>query len=68
MGRGVSFVITHHDIARQVAFVLGVCGLVGSSAMLVWETRLTLAMLAEATDLVIAGLHLGADDKTTECV
>lgn len=69
---GAAFVITHHDIARQVAMtvafacgVVGVCGLLGGSAILVWETRLTLTILAEETDLVTQGLHLGTEDKST---
>ena len=30
----------------------------GGSALLVWETRLTLAILAEETRLIVDGLHL----------
>lgn len=67
---GAVFVITHHDVIRQVAMtvafacgVVGVGGLLGGSAMLVWETRLTLGILAEETDLVTEGLHLGTDDE-----
>jgi hypothetical protein len=62
---GAAFVITQHDVARQVAMtaalgcgVVGFGGLVVGSAVLVWESRLTLAILAEETDLV-EGLHRG---------
>jgi hypothetical protein len=51
--------IAPHHVARQVAMmaafgcgIVGFGGLVVGSAMLVWETRLALAILAEETDLV----------------
>jgi hypothetical protein len=60
---GAIFVISHHDLPRQmsmlVAFgcgVLGVGGLVFGSAILVFETRLTLAILREETEITIRGL------------
>jgi hypothetical protein len=73
---GAAFVITQHDVARQVAMtaafgcgVVGFGGLVAGSAVLVWESRLTLAILAEETDLV-ESLHRGrpqeADAATTK--
>jgi Protein of unknown function (DUF2721) len=62
---GAVFVFTHHEVARQVAMlvgfgcgVVGVGGLVSGSGILVWETRLTLAILTEETALVVKGLHL----------
>jgi hypothetical protein len=68
---GAVFVITHHEVARQVAMaiafgcgIVGVGGLVGGSATLVWETRLTLAILAEETELVVEGLHLRGQGET----
>jgi len=61
---GAVFVISQHDVARQsamlVAFgcgVVGVGGLVTGSAILVWESRLTLAILTEEADLALRGLH-----------
>jgi hypothetical protein len=67
---GAVVVITHHDLARQVAMlvafgcgVVGVGGLVGGSAMLVWETRLALAILAEETALAIETLTLGRPEE-----
>jgi hypothetical protein len=61
---GAVFVIIQHDIARQVAMtvafacgVVGVGGLLTGSAMLVWETRLTLVILTEETDLVVASFR-----------
>jgi hypothetical protein len=50
-------------IAREAAMtvaiscgVLGVGGLVTGSILLVWETRLTLAILREETDAIVEGL------------
>jgi hypothetical protein len=69
---GAVFVITHHDMARQVSMavafscgLVGIGGLLGGSAVLVWETRLTLAILAEETEVITEGLHLGTEDKIT---
>src|SRR5262249_7150241 len=62
---GAVFVITQLEVPRYVAMlvalvcgVVGVGGLVVGSAILVWETRLTLAILREETDFIVAGLHL----------
>ena len=57
---GAVFVISHRDVAREAAMivafacgVVGVCGLLFGSALLVWETRQTLAVLAQETRLVV---------------
>jgi hypothetical protein len=70
---GAVFVIIQHDIARQVAMtvafacgVVGVGGLLTGSAMLVWETRLTLAILAEETDLVVESFRQKAGAASEE--
>lgn len=54
---GSAFVLVGHDLARTVAMVValscgvvGVAGLVGGSALLVLETRLTLAVLSDETN------------------
>jgi len=59
---GAVFVITHHDSFRMIAMfagflcgVIGVTGLLSGSAILVWETRLTLAILTEETELLREG-------------
>ena len=39
------------------AGVVGIGGLMCGAGILVWETRLTLAILREETDLIRAGLH-----------
>ena len=64
---GAAFVIAHHEFPRYLAMAVafgcgavGVGGLVVGSALLVWETRLTLAMLVEEADLVMRSLHQGA--------
>lgn len=62
---GAALVVAHLDAARPVALVLalgcgalGVGGLVGGSVLLVWETRLTLAIIREESELVARRLHL----------
>jgi hypothetical protein len=66
---GAAFVITHLDVPRMVAMMVAlVCGVVGigglviGSALLVWESRLTLAILREETNLVVEGIHLKPHD------
>ena len=66
---GAAFVITHLDVPRVVAMmialgcgVIGIGGLVMGSALLVWESRLTLAILREETNLVVEGIHLKPRD------
>lgn len=67
---GAVFVLVQHDPGRQVAMVVaflcgavGVGGLVTGSAILVWESRLTLAILAEETELIVRGLHLQREES-----
>jgi hypothetical protein len=62
---GAVLVVAQQEIAREAAMmvaigcgVLGVGGLVTGSVLLVWETRLTLLILREETDAIVAGLDL----------
>ena len=66
---GAAFVITHLDVPRLFAMLvalgcgmIGIGGLVTGSALLVWESRLTLAILREETNLVVEGIHLKPHD------
>ena len=66
---GAAFVIGHLEAPRvavmAVAFVCGVVGvggLVTGSVLLVWESRLTFAILREETNLVVEGLHLAPQE------
>jgi hypothetical protein len=60
---GAVFVIAQHDWPRHVAMLIafaagmvGIGGVVFGSAILVFETRLTLAILREETELTVRGL------------
>ncbi len=60
---GAVFVLAHQEVLPAVAMLValgcgavGVAGLVGGSVVLVLETRLTLAILAEETEFVAGGL------------
>jgi hypothetical protein len=62
---GAASVIGHLDVPRQAAVfvalgcgVLGVGGLVVGSALLIWETRLAVAILWEETNLVVSKFYL----------
>ncbi|MBL8793001.1 MAG: DUF2721 domain-containing protein [Planctomycetia bacterium] len=59
---GAVFVITQHDqfrfVAMMAAFLcglVGVSGLLSGSAILVWETRMTLAIVSEEVELLREG-------------
>jgi hypothetical protein len=63
---GAVFVLAHNDAVRGLAMLaafacgaVGIGGLVTGAAILVGETRLTLAILSEETDLIVRGLDLG---------
>jgi hypothetical protein len=63
---GAAFVLSQLDVPRMLVMIIGfVCGLAGvaglvtGSVLLVWESRLTLAILREETEFAVAGLHLG---------
>jgi hypothetical protein len=63
---GAAFVVAGVEVGRHVATyaafgcgAAGVGGLVGGAAVLVYETRLTLRLLAEEADLAVG--HLGLD-------
>jgi hypothetical protein len=60
---GAVFVIAQHDVSRQAAMLvaflaglMGIGGVVTGSAILVFETRLTLAILREETELTVRSL------------
>jgi hypothetical protein len=62
---GAVFVIAGHDLPRQASMLIAFgCGLLGvgslviGSAILVFETRLTLAILREETELTVHGLSV----------
>ena len=62
---GAVFFIAHNDLLHRItqiaaigAGVVGVGGLVVGSGMLVWETRLTLALLRDETKRMLASKHL----------
>jgi hypothetical protein len=62
---GAVFFIAHHEllhlltqVAAIVAGVLGVGGLVTGSGLLVWETRLTLALLRDETQRMLGSKPL----------
>jgi Protein of unknown function (DUF2721) len=66
---GASLVLAHLDVPRVVIMVVafvcgtvGICGLVTGSVLLVWESRLTFAILREETNFVVEGLHLGKQE------
>jgi hypothetical protein len=66
---GAALVLAHLDVPRVVVMlvafacgVAGVGGLVSGSALLVWESRLALAILREETGLAVEGLHLGEQE------
>lgn len=61
---GAVFFIAHNDVLHRItqaaailAGVVGVGGLVAGSGLLVWETRLTLALLRDETKRVLASGH-----------
>jgi hypothetical protein len=57
----------HLEVPRVVVMVLAfVCGVVGvgGSVLLVWESRLTFAILREETGLVVEGLHVAPQEPT----
>src|SRR5262245_24903142 len=67
---GAVFAAVQSDVLRDAAMVVafgcgvvGVAGLVSGSAILVFETRLTLAVVAEESESVVQGLHLGPGDE-----
>lgn len=70
---GASLVLVHLDVPRVVIMVVafvcgtvGVGGLVTGSVLLVWESRLTFAILREETNFVVEGFHLGQADNAGE--
>lgn len=67
---GAAFVIAHQDAARHVAMLVafgcgavGVAGLVAGSCVLLWETRQTLAIIREETEVLARQLHLRTDPR-----
>ncbi|HKI32261.1 MAG TPA: DUF2721 domain-containing protein [Gemmataceae bacterium] len=68
---GAALVLGHLEVPRVVVMlvaftcgVVGVGGLVTGSVLLVWESRLTIAILREETAFVVEGLHLGEEGQT----
>jgi hypothetical protein len=66
---GAAFVLGHLEgprtVVMTVAFVcgiIGVGGLVTGSVLLVWESRLTFAILREETTFVVQGLDRGGPE------
>jgi hypothetical protein len=69
---GAALVVTGHELARQivmlVAFgcgVAGISGLISGSALLIWESRFTLRMLREESQLIIHELELEHSREST---
>jgi hypothetical protein len=67
---GASLVLAHLDVPRALVMVVafscgavGVGGLVTGSVLLVWESRLALAILREETNFVVEGLHLPSQEQ-----
>jgi hypothetical protein len=66
---GAAFAVSHLEVPRVVVMVVafacgvvGVGGLVTGSVLLVWESRLTFAILREETTFVVQGLQPGEQE------
>lgn len=62
---GAVFVISGHGLAREVAMLIafgcgvgGIGGLVTGSALLIWESRFTLQILREESEIIVRELGL----------